>query len=152
MKKPSRKIIAERLDALMKSTPALSTQVKLAKKSGVGQTTIGRVRRAEVDASAENIRKIAGAFGLTAGYLYGEGGSATDEAGGSESIDPGEARLLQIYWDLPEAGTNSRDWLLKHAEMMAAAVGTAQQQAPEKDVAEVKPHRNKSAKMGRMQE
>lgn len=144
MKKPSRKIIAERLDGLMKATPALGTQVKLAHKSGVGQTTIGRVRRGEVDASADNIRKIAGAFGVPAGYLYGEESAEDDgdPADAHSENDPKEARLLAIYNALPETGENSRDWLLRHAELLKLAVDSQQSaakpKAPGKAAVEIK--------------
>lgn len=80
MKKPAKQIVSERLDGLMNTVPHLSTQQALAKKSGVGQTTIGRIRRAEVDATAQNLKAIADAFGVTVGYLYGED---------SGDLDPG---------------------------------------------------------------
>ena len=72
MKKKSREIVAEQLDMLMKQNPHLGTQMKLAKKTGIGQTTIGRIRRGEVNATAENIRAIADAFDVSVGFLYGE--------------------------------------------------------------------------------
>lgn len=72
MKRTTKETVAERLDGLMKAVPHLSTQMKLAKKTGIGQTTIGRIRRGEVNATSENLRSIADAFGVTVGYLYGE--------------------------------------------------------------------------------
>ena len=72
MKKKSREIVAEQLDMLMKQNPHLGTQMKLAQKTGIGQTTIGRIRRGEVNATAENIRAIADAFDVSVGFLYGE--------------------------------------------------------------------------------
>ena len=72
MKRKSKEIVAERLDQLMKQTPHLGTQMKLANKTGIGQTTIGRIRRGEVNATAENLRAIADAFDVPVGYLYGE--------------------------------------------------------------------------------
>lgn len=56
----------------MKAIPRLGTQQKLAQKTGLGQTTIGRIRRGEVNATADNLRAIADAFGVDVGYLYGE--------------------------------------------------------------------------------
>lgn len=76
MKRKSKEIVAEQLDTLMKQNPHLGTQMKLANKTGIGQTTIGRIRRGEVNATAENIRAIADAFGVPVGYLYGEDTSA----------------------------------------------------------------------------
>lgn len=61
--------IAITLDTWMRQTPGLESQPKLAKKSGVGQTTIGRILRAEVDPGAEKLDLIARAFGKTASDL-----------------------------------------------------------------------------------
>ena len=72
MKRKSKEIVAEQLDQLMKQNPHLGTQMTLAKKTGIGQTTIGRIRRGEVNATAENLRAIADAFDVPVGYLYGE--------------------------------------------------------------------------------
>ncbi len=71
-KRKSKEIVAEQLDLLMKQNPHLGTQMKLANKTGIGQTTIGRIRRGEVNATAENLRAIADAFGVPVGFLYGE--------------------------------------------------------------------------------
>ena len=72
MKRKSKEIVAEHLDLLMKQNPHLGTQMKLANKTGIGQTTIGRIRRGEVNATAENLRAIADAFDVPVGFLYGE--------------------------------------------------------------------------------
>jgi len=61
--------IGERLRKLMEDTPNLSTQMAIAKRTGIGQTTVGRILRGEVDPSAENMRKIADAFKTTVEYL-----------------------------------------------------------------------------------
>lgn len=61
--------IGHRLRKLMADNPSLSTQMAISAKSGVGQTTIGRILRGEVDPSAENIRRIAAAFGTSVEYL-----------------------------------------------------------------------------------
>lgn len=70
MKRKSKDIVAERLDYLMNSYPHLGTQMKLAKKTGIGQTTIGRIRRGEVNATAENLRAIATAFDVPVGFFF----------------------------------------------------------------------------------
>lgn len=65
MKKPALKeVLAQRLRALMAATPSLDTQVKLAQRSGVAQSTIGRILRAEVGATLDVIESVAQAFGL----------------------------------------------------------------------------------------
>ena len=97
MKKKSKDIVAERLDYLMKSNPQLGTQMKLAKKTGIGQTTIGRIRRGEVNATAENLRTIASAFDVPVGFFFDD-----DAAGWPDGI-PGrspsrEGQLPLISW------------------------------------------------------
>lgn len=77
MKELPKDIVGKRLAALMDRSPALGTQQKLAARTGIGQTTIGRIRRGEVNATADNIKRIADAFGVAVSYLYGE----TDEHG-----------------------------------------------------------------------
>lgn len=77
MKELPKDIVGKRLTALMERSPALGTQQKLASRTGIGQTTIGRIRRGEVNATADNIKRIADAFGVAVSYLYGE----TDEHG-----------------------------------------------------------------------
>lgn len=79
MKKPDQKeIVAARLDALMKaSAPKLDSQQKLAdwiNRHGkkIGQTTIGRIRRGETNATSKNLRLLADAFGVTVGHMCGE--------------------------------------------------------------------------------
>ncbi|KKJ05878.1 repressor [Burkholderia gladioli] len=57
---------------LMDERPDLGTQVKLALRTGIGQTTIGRIRRGEVNATADNLKRIAEAFAVPVSYLYGE--------------------------------------------------------------------------------
>lgn len=72
MKQNAKEIVAEKLDELMTESIDLGSQQKLANRTGIGQTTIGRIRRGEVDATVENIKAIADAFGVGVGYLYGE--------------------------------------------------------------------------------
>lgn len=70
MKKNAKDVLARRLNELMESRPDLNSQVKLSQKMGTGQTNIGRIRRGEVNATAEIVQKIADAFGVTVGDLY----------------------------------------------------------------------------------
>src|SRR5260363_178275 len=63
------KVLATNLARLMAERPDLNTQIKVAKKSGIGQTTVGRILRNEVSATADNIEAIACAFGLSVGEL-----------------------------------------------------------------------------------
>lgn len=73
MKEPIAVTIARVLDGLMKADAELGSQQKLGKKTGIGQTTIGRIRRGEQNATVENLKAIADAFGISVGQLCGEG-------------------------------------------------------------------------------
>lgn len=62
-------VLAANLAALMDAHPQYKSQMKLCKASGVGQTTIGRMRRGEGAATIDNVQKIAKAFGLSSSDL-----------------------------------------------------------------------------------
>lgn len=64
--------IAANLSTLMAggSRPHLQTQPALAKASGVGQSTVGRILRGEVSPGSDSLRRIADAFGVDVGALY----------------------------------------------------------------------------------
>ncbi|MEW5249392.1 LexA family protein [Microbulbifer sp. 2201CG32-9] len=69
MKIQLRKRIATRLRRAMNESSALSSQAALAKRSGVGQTTIGRILRAEVDARTETLEALATTLGKSVAYF-----------------------------------------------------------------------------------
>jgi transcriptional regulator with XRE-family HTH domain len=62
--------VGRNIAALMAANELLSSQPALARKTGVAQSTIGRILRAEVNASGENLRKIADAFRVSVDVLY----------------------------------------------------------------------------------
>lgn len=61
--------IAKNLATLME-LKGLTSQPALSARSGVGQTTIGRILRGEVNAQAENLNKIALALGCDINVLF----------------------------------------------------------------------------------
>lgn len=63
MEQPIRLTFAARLRELMRATPALDTQAKLGRASGIAQSTVGRILRGEVAATLDNVQAIAHAFG-----------------------------------------------------------------------------------------
>lgn len=97
MKKKSKDIVAERLDYLMKSHPQLGTQMRLAKKTGIGQTTIGRIRRGEVNATAENLSTIASAFDVPVGFFFDNNAAGFLE-GMPGKLPSREGQLPLISW------------------------------------------------------
>lgn len=92
-------LVAVALERAMKARPELDSQNALAKKSGVGQTTIGRILRGETDPSTEVVRKLARALQVPIATLFGEAvpvpeltaGNAGPESGGASH----PARLTQ---------------------------------------------------------
>ena len=65
----ARSVLATNLTALMEAFPAIGSQKLLFKTTGVTTSTIGRIRRAEVSATLDNIEAIARAFKLTPSQL-----------------------------------------------------------------------------------
>lgn len=65
---------------LMASNRHLRTQTALAKRSGVTQSTIGRILRCEVDPQSDNLERLANAFGISYSALaaLAEGGELVD--------------------------------------------------------------------------
>jgi SOS-response transcriptional repressor LexA len=62
--------IAANLKVLMEARPAASTQMKLAQRSGVKQTTVSRAVRGAGQVSAETLKKLADALDCEVGFLY----------------------------------------------------------------------------------
>lgn len=62
--------VAINLKFLMSERPELGSQPLLAARSGVGQTTIGRILRGEVNATSENLKKICDAFDCEVNFIY----------------------------------------------------------------------------------
>lgn len=62
--------LGKNIAALMAAVPELGSQPLLAARSGLAQSTIGRILRGEVDPTAGNLRKIAKAFGVPVETLY----------------------------------------------------------------------------------
>lgn len=60
------KTLAQNLDLLMSARPEFNSQLKLSRASGVGQTTVGRIRRADGAATIDNVEKLAKVFHLRA--------------------------------------------------------------------------------------
>lgn len=56
--------LAENLGYLKGVTPHLDTQVKIAQATGIGQSTVGRILRGEVNTSSGYLQRVADAFGV----------------------------------------------------------------------------------------
>ena len=58
--------MAQRLRALMDATPALDTQMKISARSGIAQSTVGRILRGDVAVTLDNVEALAKAFNVSA--------------------------------------------------------------------------------------
>lgn len=68
-----RQIIADRLRALMAARPDLDTQVKLARRAGLSQSTVARILSADSSATSDSIAHLARAFNTSpASLLLGD--------------------------------------------------------------------------------
>lgn len=98
-----RHVIAARLRALMAARPDLDTQVKLARRAGLSQSTVARILSADSSATADSLAQLSRAFNTSPASLL------TD--------DPAEIALLASMRSLaPEA----RQRLLGFAAAMSS--------------------------------
>ena len=85
---------------VMASSKDLKTQTALAKKSGVAQSTIGRILRGEVNPQSGNLERIAKAFSVSLAKLAEMGqedGSAAEPTDDFKSVET-SARVALISW------------------------------------------------------
>jgi transcriptional regulator with XRE-family HTH domain len=59
-----RQVIADRLRELMAASPDLDTQVKLARRSGLSQSSVARILSADSSATVDSIANLARAFDI----------------------------------------------------------------------------------------
>jgi|GEM_PF-5715651 len=90
---PLRITIAENVRTLMAYTPALETQEKLSKKTGIGQATLSRTLNAATWPNAKLIEKVAKAFRVEPWQLLVPGFQPRSTATDAE-IPPNERVLL----------------------------------------------------------
>jgi SOS-response transcriptional repressor LexA len=88
----------------MVSSRHLRTQSALARKSGVTQSTIGRILRGEVDPQSDNLERLAHSFGMSYSALaaIAEGGEPGDVA--VENLQPGKIPRRVPLVSLVQAG------------------------------------------------
>jgi SOS-response transcriptional repressor LexA len=88
----------------MASSRHLRTQSALARKSGVTQSTIGRILRGEVDPQSDNLERLAHSFGMSYSTLaaIAEGGEPGD--GAVETLQSGKIPRRVPLLSLVQAG------------------------------------------------
>jgi SOS-response transcriptional repressor LexA len=85
---------------VMASSKDLKTQTALAKKSGVAQSTIGRILRGEVNPQSGNLERIARAFSMSLAKLAEmgqEGGPVAESTDDLKSVER-STRVALISW------------------------------------------------------
>ena len=135
--------IAARLRQAMDSHPRLNRQDPLSKASGVGQTTIGRILRSDVDVRSETLNRIANALGVDVNYFWGS--SFGNVARGPDRRELGKAPVISwiqagewheaqdLYhlgdveeWeDVPPTAGDNVFWLRVIGDSMTAPTGTS---------------------------
>ena len=110
MRKPTTaEILAANVGTLLGAHKAINTQVKLAKKSGLGQSSISRVLGGEGQPRAGTVGAIAEAFGVTPAQLLTPEWMDT---AGNENVRPRE--MAQSDWPFKRISKESfaalRDW------------------------------------------
>lgn len=126
MKKMSfEQVIADNLRGLMDRHSHLDSQPKVAKRSGVGQSTVGRVLRCSGSPSIETVSDIAEAFGLTLFDLINPSlladRSGLIEVPFAAQLAPEERELLRIFKTVPSSGRHAI-LATAHREMETAGV------------------------------
>ncbi|CBJ37875.1 conserved protein of unknown function [Ralstonia solanacearum CMR15] len=111
-RKPARVILAENLASLMAASSNVRSQNQLAKKSGIGQTTISKWLRSDMDVwpRLDAIEEVADALGITVAELLTDqdarpkGNAAIDDAYSRlcEDVATTRARDLQIAQGLAQ--------------------------------------------------
>jgi transcriptional regulator with XRE-family HTH domain len=100
-----RRAVAVNLTRLMAAVPHLSTQEKLAARTGLGAGTIGRVRKAEVAATVDTLDAIARAFHIKVRDLVDGAGKDVEHSLATDSL---AGRIA----DLPEPKRKAIEQLL----------------------------------------
>lgn len=94
-----RDVVANNLVRYMRLNRSCQTQQSLAEKSGIGQSTIGRIIRKEVDTSIDTLASLAKALGIRPGDLLAE--EDDGETGRPLSYDELSAAMAShtAHWD-----------------------------------------------------
>jgi transcriptional regulator with XRE-family HTH domain len=68
-RKPIREVLAANIRHYMRTVPAVDTQVKLAKRAGISQSSVARVLAGNVDTQVSIVESLATAIGVSAAEL-----------------------------------------------------------------------------------
>jgi len=106
-KHPTKPEWSRAIRGLMASSRYLKTQTALARKSGVTQSTIGRILRAEVNPQSENLERLAMSFGLSYSALAAIAEGDEPGSGSAENLVPGRTPRLVPLLSLAQAAKSA---------------------------------------------
>lgn len=109
-RKPVREVLAANIRSYMASTPAIDTQIKLAKKAGISQSSVARVLAGKVDTQIGIVDALAAAIGIPPGTLIDDPEIAPTLLIDRErfaQLPPEERAKMQSYVDFVLAQTQS---------------------------------------------
>jgi transcriptional regulator with XRE-family HTH domain len=89
-KKPIREILAANIRRYMRTVPAVDTQVKLARRAGISQSSVARVLAGNVDTQVSIVESLADAIGVSAAELL------EDEAGAKATLQYDRTRFAAL--------------------------------------------------------
>jgi len=92
---------------LMSSSRYLKTQTALARKSGVAQSTIGRILRGEVNPQSENLERLAKSFGMSYSTLAAIAEGDEPWSGSVENLVPGRTPRVVPLLSLAQAAKSA---------------------------------------------
>ena len=92
---------------LMASSRYLRTQTALARRSGVAQSTIGRILRGEVNPQSENLERLAKSFGMSYSTLAAIAEGDEPGSGSAENFQPGKTPRLVPLLSLAQAAQSA---------------------------------------------
>ena len=95
------------ISGLMRASRHLRTQTALAKRSGVTQSTIGRILRGEVDPQSNNLERLAQSFGMSYSTLAAIAEGDELGSGSAERIQPDKRPRVVPLLSLAQAAKSA---------------------------------------------
>lgn len=92
-----RQVIADRLRELMAARPDLDTQVKLARRAGLSQSTVNRILSCDASATVDSIASLARALGASPALLLMSDATEIGLLLATQSLKPDDRQRLLGY-------------------------------------------------------
>jgi len=108
-KKPIREVLAANIRRYMRTVPAVETQVKLARRAGISQSSVARVLAGNVDTQVSIVESLADAIGVSAAELL------EDEADTKATLQYDRARFAALPATEQAKITSYIDFVLSQA-------------------------------------